>query len=94
LEELNQAQAIFHRSFRILFDSRKLRRGAIFSLSRSMLERRCYGSVPTIADVTNFYKDLADLGGFEEDSMEWETLLQKIDPKPTTLTSTEIILDL
>jgi hypothetical protein len=38
-----------------------------------------YGSVPTLSDVIDFYKDLADLGGFEENSMEYQALLQKID---------------
>jgi hypothetical protein len=38
-----------------------------------------YGSVPTLSDVIDFYKDLANLGGFEEDSMEYQALLQKID---------------
>ncbi len=38
-----------------------------------------YGSVPTMNDVISFYKDLADLGGFDENSMEWQALLQKIE---------------
>ena len=38
-----------------------------------------YGSVPTLSDVIDFYKDLANLGGFEENSMEYQALLQKID---------------
>ena len=37
-----------------------------------------FGKIPTIADVTKFYTELADLGGFEEGGIEWETLLQKI----------------
>jgi hypothetical protein len=38
-----------------------------------------YGSVPTLSDVIDFYKELADLGGFEENSLEYQALLQKID---------------
>ena len=38
-----------------------------------------FGSVPTLSDVIDFYKELADLGGFEENSMEYQALLQKID---------------
>ncbi len=37
-----------------------------------------YGSVPTLSDVIDFYKDLANLGGFDENSMEYQALLQKI----------------
>ena len=37
-----------------------------------------FGSVPTLSDVIDFYKELAELGGFEEDSMEYQALLQKI----------------
>ncbi len=37
-----------------------------------------YGSVPSIQDVISFYEDLADLGGFEENSLEYQALLQKI----------------
>ncbi len=38
-----------------------------------------YGSVPTLSDVIDFYKELADLGGFEENSLEYQALLQKIN---------------
>jgi hypothetical protein len=38
-----------------------------------------YGKVPSIQDVIAFYKDLADLGGFEENSLEYQALLQKIE---------------
>jgi len=38
-----------------------------------------FGSVPTLSDVIDFYKELAELGGFEENSMEFQALLQKID---------------
>lgn len=37
-----------------------------------------FGKIPTIADVTKFYTELADLGGFEEGGIEWEAILQKI----------------
>ena len=37
-----------------------------------------YGSIPTLSNVVDFYKNLAELGGFEEDSMEYQALLQKI----------------
>lgn len=38
-----------------------------------------YGKVPSIQDVIAFYKDLANLGGFEENSLEYQALLQKIE---------------
>jgi hypothetical protein len=38
-----------------------------------------YGSVPTMNDVIAFYKDLADLGGLDENSVEWQSMLQKIE---------------
>jgi hypothetical protein len=38
-----------------------------------------YGKVPTIDDVISFYNDLASLGGFDENSMEWQALTQKIN---------------
>jgi hypothetical protein len=37
-----------------------------------------YGSIPTLDNVIDFYKELAELGGFEENSMEYQALLQKI----------------
>jgi len=37
-----------------------------------------YGSIPSLSNVIDFYKELAELGGFEEDSMEYQALLQKI----------------
>lgn len=38
-----------------------------------------YGKVPTIEDVIAFYKSLASVGGFDENSMEWQALTQKIN---------------
>lgn len=38
-----------------------------------------YGKVPSIQDVIAFYKDLSDLGGFDENSMEWQAISQKIE---------------